>query len=91
MNMHPPFPPHRRKNPRRGAEVVVHNQLADGCLPGHAFRQLKPLSEAPELDFVVGTEVVGCVGTQVKDGKRPVDGAAYAPQDRPRDGSPSAG
>ena len=73
--MHPPFPQHRRKNPRRGAEVVVHDQQAGSCLPGHAFRQLKPLPEAPELDSVVGTAGVGCVGTQVKDGKYSVGGA----------------
>ena len=53
MNMHPPFPPHRRKNPRRGAGVVVHDQLADSCLLGHALCDLKPPSEAPELDFAV--------------------------------------
>ena len=76
MNMHRPFPPHRRQDLRRGAEVVVHDQQAGSCLPGHAFRQLKPLSEAPELDFVVGTEGVGRVGIQVKDRKCPVDGAA---------------
>ena len=91
METHPEFPQLRLQDLRRGAEVVVHDRQAGICLPGHAFRQLKPLSEAPELDFVVGTEVAGCVGTQVKDGKCPVDGAAYAPQDRPRDGSPSAG
>ena len=91
MNMHPPFPPHRGKNPRRGAEVVAHDQQAGSCLPGHVLCQLKPLPEIPELDFVVGTEGVGRVGIQVKDGKYSVDGAAYAPQDRPRDGSPSAG
>ena len=76
MTMHPPFPPHRRKNPRRGAGVVVHDQLADSCLPGHALCDLKPPSEAPELDFAVWVEGVGRVGIQVKDGKYSVDGAA---------------
>ena len=91
METHPEFPQLRLQDLRRGAEVGVRDQPAGICLPGHALCPLKPLSEAPELDSVVGTEGVGCVGTQVKDGKRPVDGAASTPQDRPRDGSPSAG
>ena len=91
MNMHPPFPPHRGKNPRRGAEVVVHDRLVQNCPSGHTLRQLKPLSEAPELDSVVGTAGVGCVGTQVKE--REVFGrrGRLSISARPRDGSPSAG
>ena len=76
MNIHPPFPPHRGKNPRRGDEVVVHDRLVQNCLPGRARCQLKPPSKAPELDFVVGTAGVGCVGTQIKDGRHSVDRAA---------------
>ena len=76
MNMHPPSPPRWGKNPRRGAEVVVHDRLVPNYLPGHALCQLKPLSEAHELDFVVGTAGVGCVGTQIKDGRHSVDRAA---------------
>ena len=76
MNMHSPFPPHRRKKPRRGTEVVVYDQPAVSCLPGHALCELKPQSVAPELDFVVGIEGVGRVGIQIKRGKYSVDEAA---------------
>ena len=63
METHPEFLQLRRQDLRRDAEVVVHDQQAGSCLPGHAFCQLKPLVEAHELAFVVGTEGVGCVGT----------------------------
>ena len=76
MNIHPPFPPHRRRNPRCGVEVVVHDRLVQNCLPGRARCQLKPPSKAPELDSVVGTEGVGCVGIQVKGGRYSVDRVA---------------
>ena len=75
METHPEFPQLRRQDLRRDAEVVVHDRPAGSCLPGHALRQLKPLSEAPELAFVVGTAGVDRVGTQVKDGKYSVGGA----------------
>ena len=76
MNMHPPFPPRRRKLPSRTTKVGVYGQLADSCLPGHALSELKLPFEAPGLDFVVWIEGVGRVGIQVKGGRYPADRAA---------------
>ena len=75
MTMHPPFPPHRRKNPRRGANFDVYDQLADSGLSDHPLDERRPLSEAPKLDFVVWIEGVGRCRIEVKGGKYSVDGA----------------
>ena len=69
MNIHSPFPPHRHKGSKRNGDPIVYDQFADCCLPGHALYELKPLPEAPELDFVVWVEGIGRLEIEVKGGR----------------------
>ena len=77
MNIQPQFPPHRRQDPRRRAEAIVYDQLARSGLPGHALYELKPLPEAPELDFAVWLQDRGRFGAQVKGGPYSVDKSVW--------------
>ena len=77
MKIQPAFPPHRRQDPRRAAEAGVYDQLAGSGLPGHALYELKPLPEAPELDFAVWLQDRARFGIQVKGGPYSVDGTVW--------------
>ena len=80
MKIQPAFPPHRRQDPRRGAEAGVYDQLAGSGLPGHALYELKPLPEAPELDFAVWLQDRARFGAQVKGGPYSVNGTVWTLQ-----------
>ena len=69
MNMQPQFPPHRRQDPKCNSEAMVYDQLARSYHPGRALYELEAAPEAPELDFFVWLEGVGCFGLQVKGGR----------------------
>ena len=73
MKIQPAFPPHRRRDPRRSAEAGVYDQLAGSGLPGHALYEVKPVPEAPELDFALWLEGKGRFGIQVKGGQYSVE------------------
>ena len=77
MKIQPAFPPHRRQDPRRGAEAGVYDQLAGSGIPGHALYELKATPEAPELDFAVWFQDRGRFGIQVKGGLYSVDGTVW--------------
>ena len=77
MKIQPAFPPHRRQDPRRRAEAIVYDQLAGSGLPGHALYELKPLPEAPELDFAVWLQDRARFGAQVKGGPYSVDKSVW--------------
>ena len=77
MDIHPQFPPHRRNDPRRNTEALVYDQLANCDLPGHVLYELKPLPEAPELDFGIWLEDHARYGLQNKGGLYSVDGADW--------------
>ena len=77
MKIQPAFPPHRRQDPRRRAEAIVYDQLAASGLPGHALYELKPLPEAPELDFAVWLQDRARFGAQVKGGPYSVDKSVW--------------
>ena len=68
MKIQPEFPPHRRKGSKGNGDPIAYDQFADCGLPGHALNELKPLSEAPELDFVVWVEDIGRLDIEVKGG-----------------------
>ena len=55
MNIHPPFPPHRRKGSKRNGDPIVYDQFADYGLPGHALYELKPLPQIPNWTFSSGS------------------------------------
>ena len=77
MKIQPAFPPHRRRDPRRSAEAGVYDQLADSSLPGQAFYEVKPVPEAPELDFALWLEGKGRFGIQVKGGSYSINGTVW--------------
>ena len=77
MKIQPEFPPHRRQDPRRGAEAGVYDQLARSGHPGHVLYELKATPEAPELDFVIWLQDRGRFGLQVKGGQYSVDGTVW--------------
>ncbi len=77
MEIQPQFPPHRRKDPRRSAEAAVYDQLARNGHAGQALYELKPLPEAPELDFAVWLQDRGRFGIQVKGGPYSVDKSVW--------------
>ena len=80
MKIQPAFPPHRRQDPRRRAEAGVYDQLTGSGLPGHGLYELKPLPEAPELDFAVWLQDRGRFGIQVKGGPYSVDKSVWTLQ-----------
>ena len=69
MLTQPEFPPHRRLDPMRQAELEVYNELAASDYPGRTLYELKTSRAAPELDFAVLLEKVGVYGIQVKGGQ----------------------
>ena len=77
MNIQPEFPQHRRQDPRRGAEAGVYDQLARSTHPGHVLYELKPLPEAPELDFGIWLQDQGRFGLQVKGGHYVIKDTAW--------------
>ena len=77
MKIQPEFPPHRRRDLRRGAEAGVYDQLADSGLPGQALYELKAIPEAPELDFALWIQDRGRFGIQVKGGPYSINGTVW--------------
>lgn len=68
MNMHPEFPPHRREEPKRRAELAVYQAIEQSPRPGRALYEVKTSRTVPELDFAVLLEDIGVAGLQVKGG-----------------------
>ena len=75
MKVTPEFPEHRVRDPQRQAELRVYNELVNSPCPGYALYEVKPINSAPEVDFAVWIEGVGCLGMQVKGGQNTVEDA----------------
>ena len=69
MNIHPPFPDNRRGDPKRQAELHVHQQLADCPLPGVVLYEAKAAPHAPEVDYAIWLEGRARIALQVKGGR----------------------
>ena len=68
MLITPEFPEHRLQDPKRQAEWLVYQELADSGAPGHALYEVRPSDFAPQLDFGVWMLDYGHHGLQVKGG-----------------------
>ena len=66
MLIQPAFPPHRRQDPMRLAELAVYTELANSDREGRALYELKTSRGVPELDFNVMIENQAIYGMQVK-------------------------
>ena len=69
MLIQPAFPPHRRQDPMRLAELAVYTELANSDREGRALYELKTSRGVPELDFNVMIENQAIYGMQVKGGQ----------------------
>ena len=69
MFIHPPFPDHRRGDPKRQAELHVHQQLADCPLPGVVLYEARAARNAPEIDFSISIQDRARIALQVKGGR----------------------
>ena len=68
MLTQPMFPPHRRLDPKRRAEMEVYEAIANSTRPGRALYEVKTSATVPELDFALLLEGQAVVGLQVKGG-----------------------
>ena len=69
MNIHPPFPDNRRGDPKRQAELLVYDELADSDLPGVVLYEAKAAPHAPEVDYAIWLEGRARIALQVKGGR----------------------
>ena len=67
MKIHPEFPPHRRRDPKRRSEGLVYDLLQSDIL-GQALYEQKATPEAPGLDFAIWVQDRARFGLQVKGG-----------------------
>ncbi len=68
MLVTPLFPYHRLQDPRRAAELLVHQELAGSGVPGQALYEMRAGAHAHQLDFGIWVEMAGRIGLQVKGG-----------------------
>lgn len=68
VKIYPEFPPHRREDPKRRAELKVYQAIEQSPRPGCALYELKTSRHTPELDFSLLAEDIGVAGLQVKGG-----------------------
>ena len=76
MLTQPAFPPHRRRDPLRLAELQVYQEFADSDREGRALYELTS-ANAPELDFAVVIQDVAIYGLQVKGGQHTFRGGQF--------------
>ena len=69
MKIHPEFPRHRLKDPKRQAEKKLYDQLAQSDVPGYTLYEAYPGGGAPQLDLGVWLEEVARIAAQCKDGE----------------------
>ena len=69
MRTDPEFPPHRRQDPKRRAELAVYEEIEKSPRPGRALYEIKTSSTVPELDFTILVADIGVAGLQVKGGQ----------------------
>ena len=76
MLTQPKFPPHRRRDPQRLAELQVYTELMNSDREGRALYELTS-ANAPELDFAVVVQDVAIFGLQVKGGPHTFRGGQF--------------
>ena len=69
LKIHPEFPRHRLKNPKRRAEKRLYDQLAQSDVPGYTLYEAYPGGGAPQLDFGVWLGAVARIAAQCKGGE----------------------
>lgn len=77
MLTQPNFPPHRRRDPMRLAELQVYTEIMNSDRQGRALYEVKTSRHAPELDFTVGIQDVAICGLQVKGGQHTFRGGQF--------------
>ena len=68
MIVTPAFPDHRLQDPKRAAELLVHQELSSNDVLGQTLYEMRAGDRAPQLDFGVWLERTGRIGLQVKGG-----------------------
>ena len=68
MLIQPEFPPHRRRDPLRLAELRVYTEFMNSDRAGRVLYEVKTSRHVPELDFAVLVEGLAIYGVQVKGG-----------------------
>ena len=76
MLTQPNFPPHRRRDPMRLAELQVYTEIMNSDRQGRAFYELTS-ANAPELDFAVVIQDLAIYGIQVKGGPHTFRGGQF--------------
>ena len=69
MQIQPDFPNDRRRDPRRRAELEVHDQLAASDLPGRAIHEARAPAAGQEVDSARWFQGQGRFALQVKGGR----------------------
>ena len=77
MEVIPPFPDHRNRDPKRMAELAVYRELEGHEAPGTAIYEAKINRKATEVDFAVWLVGVGRFAIQVKGGIYRVSGKSW--------------
>ena len=93
MEVTPPSPEHRNRDPKRMAELAVYRELEGHEAPGTAIYEAKINRKATEVDFAVWLIEVGRFAIQVKGGIYRVSGTTWylhTPQGEIRKASPLA-
>ena len=76
MLTRPDFPPHRRRDPLRLAELQVYTEIMNSDRQGRALYELTS-PNAPQLDFAVAVQDVAIFGIQVKGGRHTFRGGEF--------------
>ena len=69
MQIQPNIPELRRQDPRRRAELQVHDQLAASDLPGRAIHEARAPAAGPEVDSAIWFPGQVRFAPQVKGGR----------------------
>ena len=78
MDVIPPFPEHRHRDPKRLAELAVYRELEASDAPGTTIYEAKVNRNATEVNFAIWINGVGRFAAQVKGGiYRPHGGSWY--------------
>ena len=77
MIIRPDFPDSRRADPRRQAELEVHNRLAASDRPGRAVYEARASAAGPEVDFAIWLQDQGRFALQVKGGRYSLEDGAW--------------
>ena len=77
MNIVPPFPDHRLRDPKRMAELAVYRELEGSDAPGTAIYEAKGSRTCPEVDYAIWADGVGRYAAQIQGGIHRVQGGIW--------------